>query len=109
VVERRVLRLERSHQTSEALLRALPGISPEELELFRDVRGGFVHNYSAWLAVVIDGSQADLAILTRRTQTYETGEGYVLLSGIDAVLRTLLKHIDTLEDPLANRVSQLGR
>ena len=109
VVERRVLRLERSHQTSEALLRALPGISPEELELFRDVRGGFVHNYSAWLAVVIDGSQADLAILTRRTQTYETGEGYVLLSGIGAVLRTLLKHIDTLEDPLANRVSQLGR
>jgi hypothetical protein len=109
VVERRVLRLPIAGQTPEEQLLALPGITPEEQELLRTARGGFVHNYSAWLAVVIDGGETDLAILTRRTPDFGTGEGYVLLSRIDAMLRALVQRIDALEDSLAERVNQLGQ
>jgi hypothetical protein len=109
VVERRVLRLPSAGQTPELQLRALPGIRKAEQELFRDARDGFVHNYSAWLSVVIDGSETDLAILTRGRANFDTGEGYVLLSRIDAVLQALVQHIDALEASLAERVDQLGR
>ena len=109
VVERRVLRLPRDKQTPEQELRALPGISEEEGELFRDARDGLVHNYYAWLAVVITDDVTDLAILTHRTANWDTGEGYVLLSRIDAVLAALVEHIDALEASLAERVGRLGR
>jgi hypothetical protein len=109
VVERKVLRLPTARQTPEEQMLALPGITTEEQELLRAARGGFVHNYSAWLSVVIDGSETDLAILTRRTPDFDTEEGYVLLSRIDAVLQALVQHIDALEASLAERVDQLGQ
>jgi len=109
VVERRVLKVPSASQTPDAQLRALPGISAAEQKLFLRVRGGFMHNYSAWLAVVIDGGGGDLAILTHGKRDYDTGEGYVLLSRIDAVLAALLHHVDALEASLAERVNQLGR
>lgn len=106
VVERRVLTLAPRDRTPDAQLETLPGVSEEEQKLFRKVRGDFVHNYAAWLAVVLDGdSGADLAILTFRTPNYETGESYVLLSRIDAMLQALVRHIDVLEDSLADRIN----
>jgi hypothetical protein len=108
-VEEKVLGLSPSKRTPKPQLRRLPGISREEQELFREARGGFVHNYSAWLAVVIDGNSADLAILTSRSADFQTGKGYVLLSRVDAVLSALVQHIDALEASLAERVGGLGR
>jgi hypothetical protein len=109
VVERRVLRLRPADRTPDVGLLALPGITEEEQELLREARGGFVHKYSAWFGVVIDRDEADLAIMTRARADFDTGEGYVLLSRIDAVLAALLQHIDALEASLAERVGQLGR
>jgi hypothetical protein len=109
VVERRVLRLPTASQTPLPQLRALPGISAAEQELFRDARDGFIHNYSAWLAIVINAGEADLAIMTGSTANWDTGEGYVLLSRLDAVSVGFVEHIDAVEASLAERVGQLGR
>jgi len=108
LVERRVLHLRPNAQTSDKALRALPGISEGEQELFHVARGAFVHIHAPWLAVVLNrDAPADLAILTRRRPNYATGEGYVLLSRVDAVLTALRRHVDLLENSLAVRIGQL--
>ena len=108
VVERRVLHLRRNEQTPNNALRALPGISEGEQQLFEKVRGAFVHTHAPWLAVVLTrGAPADLAILTRRRPNYATGDGYLLLSRVHAVLSALRRHLDSLEKSLAARIAEL--
>ena len=109
LVERDVLRLRRKDRTPEGRLRALPGVSADEQALLWDVRGGFVHSQASWLAVVLQpGGRVDLAILTRDRPDFAAGEGYVLLSQVDAWFYALQHHVDELERSLAERVQRVG-
>lgn len=109
LVERRVVKLPRDDQTPDERLGLLPGISEEEQKLFRDVRGEVAHVSSPWLAVVLDShSGDDLAILTRRDPDYRMGEGYVLLSRMDAMLRALQEYVDGLERSLVELLEAQG-
>jgi hypothetical protein len=47
--------------------------------------------------------------MTRQIPSIESGEGYGLLSRVDAVVQTLFQHIDALEASLSDRVRLLGR
>jgi len=109
LVERDVLRLPRKARTPVEQFRALPGVTAEERELLWGVRGGFVHSQASWLAVVLqpDGP-VDLAILTRDRPDFTAGEGYVLLSRVDAWFQALQHHVDELERALAERIAPAG-
>ena len=106
LVERAVLRLPRKARTPVEQFRALPGVSADVQALLWDARRGFVHSQGSWLAVVLaPGGRVDLAILTRGQPDFAAGEGYVLLSQVDAWFRALQHHVSELEESLAERIA----
>ena len=104
--ERRVLHIPQSDRTTHDQLIAL-GTDPNRRETLTGIRDQLIHESVPWFEVVIPpNSTPDLLIGYSPKPDYAAGTGFILLSELDSLVRSVDEHLDAVETMLVNRIDQ---